>query len=69
MLEFLIILLVITFVVVEVGIIVGVVYLLYMHSQVIARLNDILWMYNNAEEDEYPQYPPVNGFNEKNQSE
>lgn len=69
MLEFLIILLVITFVVVEVGIIVGVVYLLYLHSQAIARLNDILRMYNNAEEDEYPQYPPVNGFNEKNQSE
>lgn len=68
MLEFLIILLVITFVVVEVGIIVGVVYLLYMHSQAIARLNDILWMYNNAE-DEYPQYPSVNGFTEKNQSE
>ena len=65
MLEFLIILLVVTFVVIEVGIIVGVVYLLYLHSQVISRLNDILWMYNNAE-DEYPSYPPVNGFNEKN---
>ena len=66
MLEFLIVLLVVIFVVVELAIIVGVVYLLYLHSQAIARLNDILWMYNNAEEDEYPSYPSVNGFQGKN---